>query len=336
MIFRILFLFVLGCGDVLSLSAQVDKEMLWFLQNNKLPDNLKVSLRYEEFEKEQWKLRSRMILLWDFKRQRARAEELSCTDDETKSIALKKIVVMNGKSISSIEFFSENSETLSSKTILASDKGYEDVKKLKRGRIASVVTMFDFGQLDRFYMNYFFAWDGLLFTQAIERGVQSGISMTLKPLKDATELTLAKKDRPAIIYSFDTLTGVVKSRSVLKKDLSGTISKDRHCEVIKTKRIGDYNIPTEMDVIFNRYIAGSQIISECVKSRIIVEDKSILVNQELMDRDFKLKIPVGAEVDDYTKDMIYVSDGVTGDPEIHEHLTDSLEEVLCEAEKQRK
>ena len=331
MFFKRLLPLIVCCSCKLSLFGQAERELQLFIQNNKIPDNIRLSCKYVELENNQWRLCERKTLLWDFKNQRLQIESLALGSDEVKHLAYQKTVLENGKLLGNTEWFSQRTKDLTLKMVLAGEQWHEEIKKLKRGRISSRILMFDFGKIDNFYANYFFSWDGLLFTQALERGIQGGISASLNPLKDSTELVLSKKDKPTIVYSFDTATGMIKSRSVLKKDLSGTNSKKEHCAIVKTKRIDNYNIPTEMHVDFQR--SG---IGKIVKCRIIVDEESIRINQELKESDFKLKIPVGSEVRDLPKGIFYVSDGVTGDPEIHEHLEDSLEEVLREAEKQRK
>jgi hypothetical protein len=331
-----IFLLAAICLAIPSLSAQADKEVLRLVQNNKIPDNIQLTCNYEELENGHWKLRERETLLWDFKNQRIQLESLALSSDEMKHIAYEKTVLANGKLLGNTEWFSQKSKDLSPKMVLLDNQCFEKVKKLQRGRISSRVLMFDFGKFEHFYTNYFFTWNGLLFTQALERGIQGGTAVSLHSLKDTTELVLSSKDRSTIVYSFDTETGMKKSKTVLEKDMSGVESKKEHYEIIKTKQIGNYNIPTEMHIDFRRPGVGSQASSDYVKCRIIVDDTSILINHELKDSDFKLKIPVGAEVGDLPKGIFYISDGITGDPEIHERLEDALEETIREATQQKK
>ncbi|MDR2513191.1 MAG: hypothetical protein LBD01_05300, partial [Puniceicoccales bacterium] len=297
---------------------------------------IQLTYNYEQLEDGKWKLRKQKRLLWDFKGQRERSEELSRID-ESNSMALQKMAFANGKSIANTEIFRKKSEEFSPNKVMLAKDGFEYIKKLQRGFIVSSIQMGDFGIADDFYLNYFFTWDGLLFPQTLERQGKNGISIVSNLKKDTIELILAKKDKQSIAYTFDAGTGILKNRSRLRKGLDGTIRRDRDCDMVKIKQIDGYNIPTEMNLDFDLYNSiEKQIIADRIKARITVDEKSILLNQELKDSDFELKIPVGAQVDDYTKDIFYISDGVNGDPEIHERLEDALEETIRETTQQRK
>jgi hypothetical protein len=129
-----------------------------------------------------------------------------------------------------------------------------------------------------------------------------------------------------LFHCFFFLTGVIKPSE----------TPFLSCRIIKTANVNGFVIPTEL--CGERKLGANPTPEDQKKNsrpyQIKVDVKSIKINQQIEDKMFALKIPVGADVIDDIKGITYRSTGLDTDGH-HIKIGEVLEDVLKEAEEQK-
>ncbi|MDR1498269.1 MAG: hypothetical protein LBS59_07685 [Puniceicoccales bacterium] len=304
------------------------------IAKNKMPDNFVVQFDYERLsDSEKWEVVYKEKLTWDFKNKRFFYTRL-----------------YPGKQRMGIGFgkFSQGEYVLmhasSKKNVVVSK--VEDVPKIRKRENFSAVQAHVFAGK--------FEAKGDVFSSFLY-SEETAVPLAYF-LKEAINQDNFPVNRDGKIFFEKKTAGGDTSRYLFNQDGSvsrievfgdlpvkkGVVKKDELIWTWKVKKTGEFNgfsLPLQVDSEGALMSGVDSFFLKKIKERVVVDEKSVKVNQDLSESDFSLKFPGGAAVIDKIKGVIidkikgvrYVADGLEGENE--ESEGDSLEEFVKKAKE---
>ncbi|MDR2863457.1 MAG: hypothetical protein LBV54_06250 [Puniceicoccales bacterium] len=319
-LFPITISFADSLGSVEKESFRAFRERI--ISNNLLPDNLSLSYECEEIGHGNLSAQEKSKIVWDFKGKNADIFSLS-SSKYTKKVTATKKIISDGTSISLVAGWPKSGGKLDSD--LFSAMPFANLPYDTKPFCAIDSGPFLGGGGADEYISFFYASVSKVpFVNLL--GLSENVTMESE--NHSIKIIFKISPRERTVYTLDK-NGYVVRKEVFKRmsRADGTLGNEERTimwEVKKAKIINGIWIPIvlEGEIVMND---GVKLESK-VQHRMIVSEKSIVINQALKNENFLIKIPVGSVVQDNRKGIIYEADGISDN--LEESLATALEALV--------
>jgi hypothetical protein len=310
-----------------SIKETIDNVVLSkIITKNTMPDNFSLQFDYEKLsESGKWELEYKESITWDFKKKRFFYTRLY--SGEKSAVWIKKF--SGGKYVSLYAAANKRLDYSSIESLHKMRKS-EDFH-LKQVYIRAEKFDAKWDVLSCFFYNRETMLPFVSFIE--ENDNQKNFSL----LKSGEILFEGKKNAFSFRYLFNQDGGISRIEEFGELPIKkGVVRKNERLWSWDVKKIGEFNgyfLPLKLEGEVAMISGVDSFFEKRVKHRVVIDEKSVKVNQDLSESDFSLKFPVGAFVYDKARGINYIAEGL--DEENEESLGESLEEFMKKAKEEK-